>query len=353
MTTRVHLVGSINLPDVRSTYLAVAGALGDRLTRMPDGEVGERFYWIQFQKDFFDQTPGLSRVGPEREFLRDVFDPRPFRIDPGVDPASIELPALGYSDAAMRAFVELASMQRRGEVPHGIRLQIALPTPASVVGSFFVPEDRAAIEPIYEKALLRELWIILRNLPHDRIAIQWDTALEFAMLDEAEIRGNRITSWFGDTHDEILAGVVERAARQAAAVPLDVEVGYHLCYGDVEEHHFTEPTDAGRLAEVLNGLFSAAPRPITWVHLPVPIERDDVDYFAPLAGVEWPQATEIYLGLLHHEDGLEGASRRAFAASTVVPSFGVATECGFGRGPSGRTDSLLELHEAAAAALDR
>jgi hypothetical protein len=89
---------------------------------------------------------------------------------------------------------------------------------------------------------------------------------------------------------------------------------------------------------------------VTWVHLPVPIERDDDAYFAPLAEVELPEGTELYLGLLHHEDGVEGALRRARAAATAVPSFGVATECGFGRGPSERTPALLDLHAAVAEA---
>jgi methionine synthase II (cobalamin-independent) len=82
----------------------------------------------------------------------------------------------------------------------------------------------------------------------------------------------------------------------------------------------------------------------------VPLERDDVEYFAPLADVDVPAGTEIYLGLIHHEDGVEGARRRAQAAATAVPAFGVGTECGFGRGPSDRTPSLLDLHAAVAEA---
>jgi hypothetical protein len=38
--------------------------------------------------------------------------------------------------------------------------------------------------------------------------------------------------------------------------------------------------------------------------------------------------------------------RRIEAAATVVPRFGVATECGFGRGPAERTAPLLDLHRA-------
>jgi methionine synthase II (cobalamin-independent) len=232
-------------------------------------------------------------------------------------------------------------LRDEGVIAQGTRFQVSLPTPAGVVGPFVVAEDRAAVEPAYERALLGELQRILDGIPPEDLAIQWDTAVEFALLE------GRMPSWFGD---DVLAGVVERAARQAAAVPPEAQLGYHLCYGDVEEQHFVQPADAGRLAAVLSGILSSAPRPVTWVHLPVPIERDDDAYFAPLAEVELPEGTELYLGLLHHEDGVEGALRRARAAATAVPSFGVATECGFGRGPSERTPALLDLHAAVAEA---
>jgi hypothetical protein len=346
-----HLVGSVNLPDAESTFTTVSERLGNRLHRIPDGEVGDRYYWIQFQKDFFDVTPGLARVGDTPFYIRDRFDGRPIALDGSVAVEDLALPGLGYADAAIESYETFARLKSEGRIPALARFQVSLPTPAGVVGSFFSAEHRAAVEPVYERALMGELTRILDAVPHDQLAIQWDTALEFGMLEKAQIRGYEITSWFGDTHDEILAGVLERSVRQAAAVPLDVEVGYHLCYGDVEESHFVQPTDAGMLAEVLTGLFEYSPRRINWVHLPVPIERDDDSYFAPLGTVVWPLETEVYLGLVHHEDGLDGALRRAHTASKFVADFGVATECGFGRGPRERTGTLLDLHERVAASL--
>ncbi|MNW66315.1 hypothetical protein D3C74_447740 [compost metagenome] len=93
-------------------------------------------------------------------------------------------------------------------------------------------------------------------------------------------------------------------------------------------------------------------REIDWFHLPVPIERDDVEYVAPLADLAIDPATELYLGVVHHEDGQEGALRRLAAAAQVLGEreIGVGTECGFGRGPSERTAPLLELHAAVARA---
>lgn len=336
-----HLVGSVNLPDAETVFRTVASHLGDRMLRIPDGEVGERFYWVQFQTKRLDAMDGISRIPVEPFYLRDVFDGRPFQLDEGVTADELVFPDLGYADAALDSYAVFRRLRNEGVIAPGTRFQVSLPTPAGVVGPFIVAEDRAAFEPAYERALFAELQRILDGIPHEDLAIQWDTAVEFALLE------GRMPSWFGD---DVLAGVLERAARQASAVPEDVEVGYHLCYGDVEEQHFVQPADAGQLAAVLGGILETAPRPVTWVHLPVPIERDDAAYFAPLAAVDVPAGTELYLGLLHHEDGVEGAERRARAAATAVSAFGVGTECGFGRGPSERTPGLLDLHAAIARA---
>ncbi|WP_431277321.1 hypothetical protein [Leifsonia poae] len=342
-----HLVGSINLPDAESVLRTVSDRLGDRLRRMPDGEVGERFYWIQFQTKRFDTMQGLTRIPVEPFYIRGIFDGRPFAIDEGVAADDLVFPDLGYADAALESYATFARLRENGVIAPGIRFQVSLPTPAAITGAFVVAADRAAFEPAYERALFAELRRIVDGIPHEDLAIQWDTAVEFALLESVNIRSTQaIVPWF----DDVLGGVVERAARQAAAVPADVEVGYHLCYGDVEEAHFVQPTDAGNLADVITGVLAASPRAITWFHLPVPIERDDEAFFTPLAGVEIPETTELYLGLVHHEDGVDGASRRIAAAASAVTRFGVATECGFGRGPSERTPGLLDLHAAVAQA---
>jgi len=145
-------------------------------------------------------------------------------------------------------------------------------------------------------------------------------------------------------------GVIERALQQAAAVPEQVELGYHLCYGDAGEMHFAEPVDTGNLVRLANSISSRAPRKLTWIHFPVPIARDDDAYFLPLDSLSLRGATEIYLGLVHREDGVEGAQRRISAAMSHLLKFGVATECGIGRAPAGSLFTVLETHRAVAAA---
>ncbi|MFC4223024.1 hypothetical protein [Lysinibacter cavernae] len=335
-----HLVGSINLPDAAQVFRAVSSQLGGHVRRIPDGEVGERYYWIQFQSARMEQADGLTRLPIEPIYIRGQFDARPLMLVEGYDAEQLAFPSLGYAEAARESYGVFRALRDAGEIAAGTRFQVSLPTPAGVVGSFVLPKDQAAVEAPYERALFAELEQILASIPHEDLAIQWDTALEFALIEQVSIRDRTLTAWW----ENVIEGVVERAVRQAGQVPAGVEVGYHLCYGDVEEAHFVQPKDAGNLAAVLRGILTSATRPINWVHLPVPIERDDAAYFAPLIGLQVPVETEIFLGLLHHEDGVDGAARRIAAASEALSEFGVATECGFGRGPAERTAELLQLH---------
>ena len=46
--------------------------------------------------------------------------------------------------------------------------------------------------------------------------------------------------------------------------------------------------------------------PISSPHLPVPRNRTDEVYFAPLRTLRLHPETELYLGLVHYTDGIEG-----------------------------------------------
>jgi hypothetical protein len=85
-------------------------------------------------------------------------------------------------------------------------------------------------------------------------------------------------------------------------------------------------------------------RRIDWVHLPVPRDRDDDAYFKPLTELAMQPATELYLGLLHHTDGIDGTRRRMAVANKFCPEYGIATECGFGRRDPSTMLELLRIH---------
>jgi ubiquinone/menaquinone biosynthesis C-methylase UbiE len=333
-----HLVGSVPLASAEVVFATVAAVLGDRLRRIPDGETGPRSDWIVWQLPVFTSRPELEIVPPGPNSWRPL--PR-VRLEDGARADRVRFEALGYADAALASYRAFARLKRDGRVPAACRFQVCLPTPLAPISAFVVPEHQAALEPLYEARLLEELALVLRELPHDQVAVQWDTNFEFAMLEGV------FPVWFAD----VKGGILERLLRLSRHVPPDVELGYHFCYGDVQHRHFTEPADARRLVDVANALAASLGRPLNWVHLPVPRDRDDAAYYAPLAELRLRPETELYLGLVHHTDGVEGTRRRMEAARSFVSGFGVATECGWGRRPPATIPELLRIHHAVSAPL--
>jgi hypothetical protein len=262
-----------------------------------------------------------------------------FRLRPGVDPATVELGPTGSAAAAGESYAVFARLKREGVVPAHCRFQVSLPTPMTPAMGFTTVDTAPLVEPAYEAAMLRDVDAMAQAIPAGELAIQWDCSWEMAI-------------WEGEWQPPFphaREGVVERLARLGARVPSGVELGYHLCYGDYGHTHWKQPSDAAKLVEVANAVASAVARPTNWVHLPVPRDRDDAAYFAPLRDLRLPSETELYLGLVHYTDGEDGTRRRIAAAQRVLAEFGVATECGWGRRSRGTIPGLIRIHAAVAA----
>jgi hypothetical protein len=335
----VHLVGSVPLGGAEEVFRTVAAVLGDRLRRIPDGETGPRSDWIGWQYPVFSSQPQFEAGSPAASSSYRALPQ--LRLRSGVAADGMGFDELGYASAAMSSYAIFARLRGEGAVPAHCRFLVSLPTPLAPVSAFVALEHQADLEPVYEAQMAREVERILDAIPHADLAIQWDARYEFAMLDGA------IAVWFGDAR----AAILERLLRLGRDVPPEVELGYHLCYGDEEHGHFSEPQDSKDLVAVATALGDGLERPLNWIHMPVPQSRDDDDWFSPLGDLRLRPETELYLGLLHSADREAGALRRIEAARRCVPRFGVGTECGWGRGTSEGVMGLLELHRAVSAPL--
>jgi hypothetical protein len=340
----VHLVGSVPLQDSQTVLRMAAETLGRHLRRIPDGETGERSTWIAWQVGFLTQHPDFEVEEPPPG----QYAPLPrCRLRMPDRAGELAWPAgIGYAAVAVESYAVFSRLKAEGVIPDAVRFQVSLPTPLAPVAQFVAQRDQAAVEPAYELQMLEELRQICASVPADELAIQWDVAFEMGMWEGI---GGPFEPWFVPVKD----GIIERLVRYASAVPADVELGLHLCYGDFGHEHFVQPADAGNLAEVSERISAQLTRPIDWIHLPVPRDRTDPSYFAPLAGLSLGAETTIYLGLIHATDGIPGALRRITAASGAVPEFGLATECGFGRRPPESVRSLMQLHADVAEQLNR
>jgi hypothetical protein len=332
-----HLVGSLPLTSADEVFRTVGEHLGRHVRRIPDGETGPRSGWIGWQARVMGEAPQFEVKYP---FYMEI-SPRIIGLKAGSKPEDVQYPNLQYADVALASFARFEALQKDGVISPDVKFQVSLPTPVATSSAMFGPAEFAALERGYEDAELAELQRILDGVPHDKLAIQWDICLEVWFVEGI------VTS----PYEPALEGSVERIARYSAAVPAAVELGYHYCYGSYEDKHLAEPTDIKACADLINGVDAAVQRRIDWIHLPVPIERDDPAYFAPLKTAKIRPETELYLGLVHFRDGEEGARRRIAAAHTVVSKFGVATECGMGRRQPGQNAELarvLDVHAAVA-----
>ncbi len=258
-------------------------------------------------------------------------------------PQDVRFGELGYAREARASYLDFVAAREKGILPAKLRFQVCLPTPFAVIAPFCADEARQAILPAYEKAMLGEVVALCAAIPHRDLALQWDVCIEMVMWD-GRWRGNPpfpgMDKLFADTF-----------ARLAAPVPNDVELGFHLCYGDLDAKHFIDPVDATKMVELANLIVASVKRPIAWMHMPVPVAREDDAFFAPLRNLRLGSGTELYLGLVHAQDGVAGTTRRINAARKFAGPFGIASECGIARA---RTPAvvreILQVHADAAKA---
>ena len=332
---KVLLIGSIGLEDPTTVFKTLSETVGDFAPRLPDGECGPRRAWILWQKPLIQNNPQFE-VAASKDMM---FGGRQmtlewFKLKDGIAPSDVDFGNLGYADEALSSYEIFKRMRGAGEIPADKRFQVSLPTPVAVVTQHFAAPAQPLVEPAYERAMLQEVGRIVKGIPLDDLAIQWDVCQE--VLSAA--------GGWEVFYDDPVAGGVERIVRLCKAVPEPAELGFHLCYGDPGHKHIKEPDDLGVSVTFANAFHDQIDRQVNWIHMPVPRERSDDGYFAPLDGIRLRPETDLFLGLVHLTDGVDGAKRRIGAATKYVTDFGVATECGFGRRPPETIRPLLELH---------
>lgn len=331
----VLLIGSLPRLPIGEAMTLCAHELGSVLPRLTDGEPGG---WVNIPIAALARTEGLETLAlpPNAPAYR----PPPSRLKDGIVPADLEFAPTGYVDIATRSYAVFEALKADGKIGKRTRFQVSLPTPFATLGLALVEADVPRVLPVYEAHVLREVAAISAAIPHDELAIQWDTAIE--VVEVLERHRPDLARVFSDKD------CAAHLARLCNAVHEDIELGIHLCYGNPNGKHVIEPTDTRVMVEFVNLLVPKLRRPLTWLHMPVPIERTDAVYFSPLRDMTLPADTQLYLGLVHLGDGVEGARQRTVAAKTVATRFGVATECGMRLIPKEKFLEILDLHRQAA-----
>ena len=345
--SHAHLVGSVPLSDSETVFRTVCEALGPHMRRIPDGETGERRRWIWFQRDMLWSHPDMEEDTDAGMYAVYQWDGVLLRETPylrfrqSADPETVRFPT-GYAEAASASYAVYSRMRDEGVIPPETRFQVSLPTPMSTGYMYVSPAARAAYLPAYERSLLEALDGILAAIPHEHLAIQWDVCQEVLLFED----------YFSHRPDDYREQVYSMLARLGGRVPESAECGYHLCYGSPADEHLVMPKDMAILVEMSNGVSSALERRLDFIHMPVPKDRTDGGYFQSLRDLSLPPDTELILGLIHFDDS-EGDAARIAAATEFSPSFGVASECGWGRTDPARVPGLLASHRRAVERMNR
>ncbi|HVW16734.1 MAG TPA: hypothetical protein VHB30_00665 [Solirubrobacteraceae bacterium] len=323
MSRPVFLVGTTPF-DPTESLERFASVLAEYAHRLPDGQ---QYGWLPNQ--VFENTDGL--VPGNDEPLQPTAVTSTFRPAPGVSADQLRFEAIHYADAAIAGHAVFARLRDEDKVPPGARYQMSIPTPFTSC-IFFDWDVVRDVWPVYEQQLFANVARMCAAIPHEDLAISWDVVAEFMIFAGARPREDY-------SLDELIAGI----ARALDAVPADVEAGLHFCYGghnsngNIEtrsaEHQawltpaLRELRDTELMTRYFNEIKAKTHRSIQWVHMPVPHQHEDEEYFAPLAELDLGD-TELYLGLVHLSDGIERTSRKIAAAEHSVPAFGVAAACG-------------------------
>lgn len=353
---KLLLVGSVALQSAEDVFRTVSTTLGNRIKRIPDGETGSRSLWVYWPRRVLERnnafeidpeegargTRATSEVEGVRRWIGNEAakqgEPPPprMRLRTGIEPSQIELGPLGYAEVAAESYAVFRRLRDDGVISRDVKFQVSLPTTAAFLNAHVVYSQHAVIEPIYRAKLLAEIRQMVKTIAPSDLAVQWDVSTEMAQ-------------WEGVRHayfNDIQKGVIDRLTIHCNAVPSEVELGVHLCYGDYGHRHWKEPATTANMVAVYNALSERVTRPINWLHMPVPRSRDDDAFYAPLRDLRLRQETKLYLGLIHLSDGVEGTRRRMSSAAKFVSDFGAATECGFGRRPPNTISDLLAIHAA-------
>lgn len=345
MTKAVLLVGSVPLDSVEDVFRSFGKPLGDALAAMPDGEVGPRRHWIsRVHYQVLSGHADLETVrrpqpenGVERLNPRNAGDSWLFKVRDGVERVRFGEPGwrLGYARDAINSYFVFKTLREQGELAKHLRFQVSLPSVNSALPPRIFPDqsDIAKIRPGYQEALAAEIGTIVSKIPHQDLAIQWDCATE-------------VQDAYGAVPGYSAEGATERNVEQfrklSPLVPPAVMLGYHFCFGTLGGWPRFAPADLSATVKLANATIEASGRRVDWIHLPV-LDRADDAFFAPLKDLR-PQGAKVYLGVIHN---MERFAERVARARRVLPDFGLAAYCGFGRIPPADMPTVLNEHLAA------
>lgn len=345
----VHLVGSSGQENTKTSFHKCSTSLPGLLKRIPDGETGERFYFVHWQAAFF---ASVLEISPYQQEPDKTYSPD--EVSAAIAKLKAANPRTGYEDAAIASYATFKRLRDdEGAIDQGVKFKSASRPSQAWWRSTCTQPSNSAVQPVYEAALLSALSTIQSKIPHEDLSIQLDLAFDTAFWEDFPANDTKFpAAWFHPGPgklEERRQYMIEYTIRLFDHVAEDVELGIHNCYGDMAHAHFMEPSSLAAVSDRGLALLTKSNHPINYFHLPVPVSAMGSleEFYEPLRRLVpsfKEQGTELYLGVVQAGDP-EGTRNRMDAAKKVLGgfAFGVATECGWGRTPKEDLESIFEI----------
>lgn len=354
----VLLIGGIPGDNTEAILRTIGPAIGDLAIALPDGEAGIRRMWVgAVALRVWDKHPALQLVRRPRGAAG-----LPDGVPAGYDDfwlyrtrsgtRRVEVETLHYPKDAAASYDVFRRLRDDGVIPRGMRFQFGFPFPEDACREF---TDNASDMDLmiegYVAALKRDINAVCTAIPHDDLLLQWEINWETLAIEHGDYLEGAPPLDFKANGDP-LERYESYMADLSRCVPEGVKLGMHFCYGDLHHKHFSNPRDLGTCVRMANSARRCAGRRIDYVHMPVPRQRSDDEYFSPLEELDLGVAT-LFIGLVHYTDGVSGSlARLASFKRHYDGAAGIATECGLGRRPADQSlTELLRIHRDVAAAL--
>ena len=355
---RVVLVGSLPFSKAEDTFRAAGRSLNGYVGWIPDGEFGERKHWTPMLPEFvYSKQPDLEEtLAPPGRTVQapPAFDGPPptdldgywnFRIKPG---HRLRFDDLLYGNFAVDSYAVFRRLREDGVVASDVRFQVSLPSPHSAIDPCFEDADQwPEAYAAYLDGIKREIAKLLEVAPASDLVFQWDCANEIVDLGMGE--GNAMKWYPKLSVEEKFARHVDQLGPLGDAIPDGALLGFHWCYGTWGGWPAVAMDDLDVCVRFSNEAVRRVSRHVDYVHMPVlqePVEA----FFAPLRNLEIGD-TRVFLGIVHHTDGIDDYRRRRDLARHYLPEFGIAGVCGYGRADPDEVRGILDLHAVDAAEL--
>jgi hypothetical protein len=355
----VLMVGSMPFDDAEQCFRACAAELSGHAGCLPDGEVGARINWVGMLPVLvFGDHPDLveTMAPPEHELEQpERDDERPptedlegiwsFQIKPG---HTVRFDDLKYGTFAIESYEVFRRLRDEGTIPAGVRFQVCLPAPHSAIDGFFDDAEQwPELYTAYLDGIRGEIRKLLGVIPPEELVIQWDVAWEF--VDMAMGSRNFFKFWPKLTPEEKFQRHAEQLDALGEGIPDEALLGFHWCYGTWGGWPMTAMADLDLCVRMSNEAARRVGRRVDYVHMPV-IRHPDDAFFVALDRLDVGD-TKVFLGMVHHTDGIEDFRRRRDLARAHLAGFGIGSVCGYGRVEPELLPEILRIHAQDAAEL--